>query len=127
VSQADPDQIGRGTHSLQLAVGTGEPLTSEQAANSLPQAQRHRGHVFLIVDALTYSAADIFAAGFQDNQLGLGTSATTGAGDANVWTANRSPNAPATSTTRHCSRPPVAPRLSPSAAPPASASAPASP
>ena len=79
--------------------------------------------------ALTYGAADIFAAGFQDNQLGpiLGTSATTGAGDANVWTANRSPNAPATSTTRHCSRPPVAPRLSPSAAPPASASAPASP
>jgi Peptidase family S41 len=43
----------------------------------------------LIVDALTYSAADIFAAGFQDNELGpvLGTSATTGAGGANVWTA----------------------------------------
>ncbi|HZA83013.1 MAG TPA: peptidase S41, partial [Actinomycetes bacterium] len=33
--------------------------------------------------------ADIFAAGFQDNRLGpiLGTSATTGAGGANVWTA----------------------------------------
>ena len=41
------------------------------------------------MDALTYSAADIFAAGFQDNELGpiLGTSATTGAGGANVWTA----------------------------------------
>jgi C-terminal processing protease CtpA/Prc len=45
--------------------------------------------VVLVVDALTYSAADIFAAGFQDNELGpiLGTSATTRAGGANVWTA----------------------------------------
>jgi hypothetical protein len=47
--------------------------------------------VVLIIDALTYSAADIFAAGFQDNQLGhiLGISATTGAGGANVWTADQ--------------------------------------
>ena len=35
-----------------------------------------------------YSAADIFAAGFQDNGLGpvLGTARHTGAGGANVWT-----------------------------------------
>jgi hypothetical protein len=95
MSRADPDQLGRWTPSLQLAVGTGEPysqalpLTSEQRANELPLERRHRGPVVLVVDALTYSAADIFAAGFQDNRLGpiLGTSATTGAGGANVWTA----------------------------------------
>ena len=76
-------------------MGTGEPysqalpLTGERQANELPQERRYRGPVVLVVDALTYSAADIFAAGFQDNRLGpiLGTSATTGAGGANVWTA----------------------------------------
>jgi C-terminal processing protease CtpA/Prc len=42
----------------------------------------------LITDALSYSAADIFAAGWQDNRLGpiLGTAPHTGAGGANVWT-----------------------------------------
>jgi hypothetical protein len=44
--------------------------------------------VVLITDALCYSATDIFAAGFQDNNIGpiLGTSGNTGAGGANVWT-----------------------------------------
>jgi Peptidase family S41 len=95
MSRADPDQLGRWTPSLELAVGTGEPysqalpLTSEAHANDLPPARRYPGPVVVIIDALTYSAADIFAAGFQDNQIGpiLGTSATTGAGGANVWTA----------------------------------------
>ena len=42
--------------------------------------------VVLIVDALTYSSADIFAAGFQDNNLGtvMGTDRTTGAGGARL-------------------------------------------
>jgi C-terminal processing protease CtpA/Prc len=95
MSQADPDQLGRWTPSLRLAVGTGEPysqalpLTSEAQANDLPPDRRYPGPVVLVVDALTYSAADIFAAGFQDNRLGpiLGTGRTTGAGGANVWTA----------------------------------------
>ena len=41
----------------------------------------------LITDALSYSATDIFAAGFQDNEVGpvLGTSGNTGAGGANFW------------------------------------------
>lgn len=40
----------------------------------------------LVVNALTYSAADFFSAGFQDNQLGpiLGVHRTTGGGGANV-------------------------------------------
>ena len=42
----------------------------------------------LITDALCYSTTDVFAAGFQDHQIGriLGTSGNTGAGGANVFT-----------------------------------------
>jgi hypothetical protein len=45
-------------------------------------------NVVLITDALCYSATDIFAAGFQDHELGevLGVHENTGAGGANVWT-----------------------------------------
>lgn len=45
------------------------------------------GPKVLIVDALTYSAGDIFAAGFQDQELGtvIGTDARTGGGGGNVW------------------------------------------
>src|SRR5437899_2837193 len=45
-------------------------------------------NIVLITDALCYSATDIFAAGFQDHEIGhiLGTSNNTGAGGANVWT-----------------------------------------
>jgi hypothetical protein len=41
----------------------------------------------LVVDGNCYSATDIFAAGFQDHQIGpvLGVSHATGAGGANVW------------------------------------------
>lgn len=44
--------------------------------------------VVLVVDALSYSTSDFFAAGFQDNRLGLiiGADPVTGAGGANVWT-----------------------------------------
>jgi len=43
--------------------------------------------VLLVTDALSYSTTDIFAAGFQDNEVGdiLGTSDNTGAGGANLW------------------------------------------
>jgi C-terminal processing protease CtpA/Prc len=43
--------------------------------------------MILITDALCYSAADMFAAGFQDHNLGkvIGTHTNTGAGGANVW------------------------------------------
>lgn len=49
--------------------------------------QKYFGPVILITDALCYSTTDIFAAGFQDNNIGpiLGTSESTGAGGANVW------------------------------------------
>ncbi len=49
--------------------------------------QVYYGPVVLITDALSYSATDIFAAGFQDNEVGvvLGTGGNTGAGGANFW------------------------------------------
>jgi hypothetical protein len=84
--------FARWTESVSAAVETGEtysqafPLSDPSAiAAGLP---RYRGPRVLITDALSYSAADIFAAGFQDNLLGpvLGTAAHTGAGGANVWT-----------------------------------------
>lgn len=49
--------------------------------------QVYQGPVALVVDALSYSAADVFAAGFQDHGLGIvvGTDAQTGGGGGNVW------------------------------------------
>jgi hypothetical protein len=63
----------------------GFPITSEEACNNIGQV--YYGPVLLITDALSYSTTDIFAAGFQDNEIGeiLGTSGNTGAGGANVW------------------------------------------
>ncbi|HYX29859.1 MAG TPA: S41 family peptidase [Pyrinomonadaceae bacterium] len=63
----------------------GFPLQSEELSNALGQA--YHGPVILITDALSYSTTDIFAAGFQDHQIGqiLGTSDNTGAGGANKW------------------------------------------
>ena len=64
---------------------SGFPITSEYACNDIGQV--YYGPVVLITDALSYSATDIFAAGFQDNEIGevLGTSGNTGAGGANGW------------------------------------------
>ena len=64
----------------------GFPITSEQSCNAI--GQKYLGPVVLIIDALCYSTTDIFAAGFQDHQIGpvLGVHAHTGAGGANVWT-----------------------------------------
>ncbi|MFG1943036.1 S41 family peptidase [Nonomuraea sp. NPDC048826] len=62
------------------------PITPEEGANAL--GQRYHGPVVLITDARCYSATDIFAAGFQDHEIGpiLGVDDNTGAGGANVWT-----------------------------------------
>jgi hypothetical protein len=64
---------------------SGFPLNSEESCNDTGQV--YYGPVLLITDALSYSTTDIFAAGFQDNEIGevLGTSDNTGAGGANVW------------------------------------------
>lgn len=63
----------------------GFPLTRFDLCNGIGQV--YYGPVVLITDALSYSATDIFAAGFQDNEVGvvLGTGGNTGAGGANFW------------------------------------------
>nr|WP_296073947.1 S41 family peptidase [uncultured Actinoplanes sp.] len=67
------------SHSAGLTFTTGGLL------RRVPQS--YFGPIVLITDARVYSAADMFAAGFQDNGLGtvLGVDDTTGAGGANVW------------------------------------------
>jgi hypothetical protein len=63
----------------------GFPLLPLSRYNDI--GQKYQGPVVLITDALCYSTTDIFAAGFQDHQIGvvLGVDETTGAGGANVW------------------------------------------
>jgi hypothetical protein len=83
--------LSRWIDSIAEAVVTGAtysngfPLTSEESCNEM--GQMYYGPVVLITDALSYSTTDIFAAGFQDNEIGevLGTSDNTGAGGANNW------------------------------------------
>jgi hypothetical protein len=62
----------------------GFPITSEDLCNNIGRV--YFGPVVLITDALCYSATDMFAASFQDHEIGeiLGTSGRTGAGGANV-------------------------------------------
>lgn len=77
--------------SLDDAVGTGElysrsmPITPVEACNDIGQV--YGGPVVAVVDANTYSAGDLFAAGFVDNELGplVTVGEATGAGGANVW------------------------------------------
>jgi hypothetical protein len=63
----------------------GFSLTPKEECNDIKQ--KFFGPVVLITDALCYSTTDIFAAGFQDHEIGviLGTGGSTGAGGANVW------------------------------------------
>ncbi|HET7487592.1 MAG TPA: S41 family peptidase [Acidimicrobiales bacterium] len=73
------------------ALATGElysravPLTPEDRANDTGQV--YAGPVVAVADANTYSAADLFAAGFVDNEVGVlvGVDDATGGGGANVW------------------------------------------
>lgn len=64
----------------------GVPITPPAQANR--RGQQYFGPAVLITDALCYSATDIFAAGFQDHEIGpvIGVGGATGAGGANVWT-----------------------------------------
>lgn len=64
----------------------GFPISDPEACNRI--GQKYFGPVVLITDALCYSTTDIFAAGFQDHEIGpvLGVDGNTGAGGANVWT-----------------------------------------
>ncbi|MDH3300720.1 MAG: S41 family peptidase [Acidimicrobiia bacterium] len=77
--------------SLFDALGTGElysqgiPITPVERCND--RGQVYGGTVIAVVDATTYSAGDLFAAGFADNNIGtiVSVGRATGAGGANVW------------------------------------------
>lgn len=85
--------LGPWLASLTSAGATGElysqalPITPAALCNDIGQV--YGGPVVAVVDATTYSAGDLFAAGFVDNRIGtlvtVGTA--TGAGGANVWSA----------------------------------------
>jgi hypothetical protein len=85
------DWLAEWTESIGQSVTTGAvyskgfPITPVADCNGI--GQKYQAPVVLITDALCYSTTDIFAAGFQDHNIGpiLGTSGNTGAGGANVW------------------------------------------
>jgi peptidase S41-like protein len=78
--------------SLETAITTGEPysqplpLTDPEWCND--KGRRYAGPVVCVVDANTYSAGDLFAAGFVDNWIGplVCVGEASGGGGANVWT-----------------------------------------
>ncbi len=77
--------------SLRWGVVTGEPfsqgipLTPVEQANSVGRI--HKGPVVLLCDALSYSATDLFIAGFKDHHLGkiIGVDTQTGAGGSSAY------------------------------------------
>ncbi|GAA2632693.1 S41 family peptidase [Actinomadura fulvescens] len=85
------DIMGPWLPSMEQALETGAPYSAAIAftpAELLAEVpQSYFGPVVLLTDARCYSAADIFAAGFQDNGIGpvLGVDGNTGAGGGNVW------------------------------------------
>ena len=92
-NQADPIDLRPWTASCIDAVETGATFSTGFPIGSGRRRQRSRarryyGPVVLITDARCYSATDIFAAGFQDHEIGriVGVAERTGAGGANVWT-----------------------------------------
>ncbi len=67
---------------LPKLLSSGQQVTSDEQANDIGQI--YQGPVVLIINAFTYSAADIFSGGFQDHQIGLvlGLDQATGGGGA---------------------------------------------
>jgi hypothetical protein len=64
----------------------GHHLTPVEDANRIGRV--YRGPSVLVTDVGTYSAADMFAAAYQDHEIGLviGVDPATGGGGGNVWT-----------------------------------------
>ena len=85
------DELRPWKASLEAAVRNGElysqpiPITDPTACNAI--GQRYGGPVVLVSDSTTYSAGDLFSAGFVDNAIGpfVCVGEATGAGGANVW------------------------------------------
>lgn len=95
---ADSSALGgfanRWSRSIGISVVTGaiysQGFPIEPVENTNEIGRKYPGKVVVITDARCYSTTDIFAAGFQDNNIGeiIGVDNNTGAGGANVFTYN---------------------------------------
>jgi len=85
------EDLGPWQASLDAAVRNGElyaqPVPISDTADCNAIGQRYPGPVLLVGDTNTYSAGDLFSAGFVDNAVGpfVCVGEATGAGGANVW------------------------------------------
>lgn len=81
---ADPERSGEARETATPYLAS-LPLAEPGSYNDVGQV--FQGPVAVIVDGLTYSAAEVFAAGMQDHGAAtiLGTSGQSGGGGANVW------------------------------------------
>jgi hypothetical protein len=97
ICEAAPESEGlrRWKPSIEEGLRTGATYSAafpkSDVARCNEERQYYFGPVVLVTDALTYSAGDIFAAGFQDHGIGwvLGVHETTGAGGANRWSYDK--------------------------------------
>ncbi len=86
-----PSWFSKWTPSVERSLSTGAvfsqgwPIEEPSSYNDI--GRQYQGPVVLVTDAFCYSTTDIFAAGFQDHEIGkvLGVDAATGAGGANVF------------------------------------------
>ena len=91
VEQALADELGPWKASLDAAVRNGElysqpvPITDPDDCNAI--GQQYGGPVVLVGDTNTYSAGDLFSAGFVDNGIGpfLCVGAATGSPTGSPW------------------------------------------
>jgi Peptidase family S41 len=92
-AQFNRDELGPWSSSLDSAQNTGEPFSSHLPITPVERCndlgQRYGGPIVVVADANTYSSGDLFAAGVVDNAIGplVCVGQATGAGGANVWTA----------------------------------------
>jgi len=91
IARGTPDWFEKWIPSMKTAVETGAvfsqgwPLLDFDDYNKI--GRKYPGPVVLLTNAFCYSTTDIFAAGFQDHEIGkiIGTDGNTGAGGANVF------------------------------------------
>jgi peptidase S41-like protein len=72
-------------HHARGAYSQAQTITSVDEANAI--GRRYPGPLLVLVDALTYSSAEMFAAGVQDHGIGMvvGVAPRTGGGGASAW------------------------------------------